>query len=220
MPSDWTMPSPDLPRPIFPRTSTADAEEVSGFAEQGTPSGFQEQRTTPGFGPRTPGLHNRPTGDPRPPTDPAVPRPSTDKATSSRVATDTGASAEEAFKRGEAALQRDQTAEAIVEFRAARDLNPNEIDYAAMLSWAKFYAAADKVAIGAETRKMLERAVFKSTRPEIPLYYLGRLERILGRDVEALSHLKMVLDIKPNHAEAANEIRAINARVPVSNKKY
>ncbi|MGH9885890.1 MAG: tetratricopeptide repeat protein, partial [bacterium] len=135
-----------------------------------------------------------------------------------RVSTDNAAAAEAAFKRGEAAMKRDQPGDAILEFTSACDLNPSDVDYAGMLAWAKFCAAGDKPGIGADTRKILERAVFKSHRPERARFYLGRVERMLGRDKEALRHFQEVLDLKPNHAEAASEIRAIEARLAAANK--
>lgn len=190
-------------RPAMPRVMTPnDADALRGFGDQRTPSGFIEQRT-PGFGDqRTPLEQRTPTGGPIP----------------SRVSTDNAVVADEAFKRGEAAMKRDQPGEAILEFKTACDLNPLDVDYAAMLGWAKFCAAGDKPAIGADTRKVLERAVFKSQKPERARFYLGRVERMLGRDKEALRHFHEVLDLKPNHAEAASEVRAIEARLQAASK--
>lgn len=179
------------------RTPTSDAEVIRDFADQRTPSEFIEQRT---------------------PTDPAFPHTPTGSPTPSRVSTDTAIAAEEAFKRGDRAMKRDQPGEAIREYKTACDLDPNEVDYAGMLAWAKFCAAGDKAAIAPETRKILERTVFKSNRPERPRFYLGRVERMLGRDKEALRHFQEVLDLKPNHAEAASEIRAIEARLQAAGK--
>jgi hypothetical protein len=183
-------------RPAVPRAPTpSDLEALRGFGDQRTPSGFIEQRT-PGF------------GEQHTPTGPTV----------SRVTTDNVAAADEAFKRGELAMKRDQPGEAILEFKTACDLNPQDCDYSAMLAWAKFCAAGDKPAIGADTRKALERAVFKSNKPERARFYLGRVERMLGRDKEALRHFQEVLDLKPNHADAASEIRAIESRLHAAAK--
>jgi hypothetical protein len=207
-------------RPTVSRAPTPTDAEFRGFNEQHTPSGFVEQRT-PGFGEqRTPG---RPSPDQRTPTDPSLPRAPTGPAgghgsIAARVSTDNAVLAEEAFKRGELAMKRDQPGDAILEFKTACDLNPGDVDYAGMLAWAKFCAAGDKAAIGADTRKILERAVFKSNRPERARFYLGRVERMLGRDREALRHFHEVLDLKPNHAEAASEIRAIEARLQAAGK--
>lgn len=195
--------SPTSSRPAMPRVVTPTDAELRGFSDQRTPSGFGEQRT--------------PSGQ-RTPTDPAAPRPPTGSPLSSRVSAESATAAEETFKRGELAMKRDQPGEAILEFKAACDLNPQEVDYAGMLAWAKFCAAGDKAAIGAETRKVLERVAYKSNRPERARFYLGRVERMLGRDREALRHFQEVLDLKPNHAEAASEVRAIEARLQAGSK--
>jgi hypothetical protein len=189
--------SPTPSRPAMPRAMTPTDAELRGFSDQRTPSGFSEHRT---------------------PTDPAAPRTPTGSPLSSRVTAESAAAAEEAFKRGELAMKRDQPGEAILEFKAACDLNPQEVDYGGMLAWAKFCAAGDKPAIGAETRKALERVAYKSNRPERARFYLGRVERMLGRDREALRHFQEVLDLKPNHAEAASEVRAIEARLQAASK--
>jgi hypothetical protein len=196
-----TAPSPA--RPAVPRAPTPSDSELRGFADQRTPSGFGDQRTP---------------HDQRTPTDPAASRAPTGSPVASRVSTASAAAAEEAFKRGELAMKRDQPGEAILEFKAACDLNPQEVDYTGMLVWAKFCAAGDKAAIGADTRKALERVVYKSNKPERVRFYLGRVERMLGRDKEALRHFQEVLDLKPNHAEAASEVRAIEARLAAASR--
>jgi hypothetical protein len=199
------------PRPAVTRVPTSDADVIRSFADQRTPSGFSEQRT-PGFG-----VQHTPA-DPRTPISQAVSHAYGSGPTPSRVSTDTAVAAEEAFKRGELAMKRDQPGEAILEYKTACDLNPSEVDYAAMFAWAMFCAAGDKAAIGAEIRKTLERAVFKSYRPERARFYLGRVERMLGRDREAMHHFQEVLALKPNHADAASEIRAIEARLQAASK--
>ena len=205
-------------RPVLPRAPTpSELEMLRGFADQRTP-GFIDQRT-PGFADQRTPSEPRMSAQ-RTPTDPGYShtRTSTGNPLLSRVSTDNAAAADEAFKRGELAMKRDQPGEAILEFKAALDLNPHEVDYAAMLAWAKFCAAGDKPGIGVETRRALERAVFKSQRPERARFYLGRVERMLGRDREALRHFLEVLEMKPNHAEAASEIRAIEARLQAARK--
>jgi hypothetical protein len=82
-----------------------------------------------------------------------------------------------------------------------------------MLAWTKFAASTDKASIAAETRGKLTRAADQSDRSPAARFYLGRVERILGREREALSHFQEVLRIKPNHAEASSEIRVLEARL-------
>ncbi|MGN6104609.1 MAG: tetratricopeptide repeat protein [Kofleriaceae bacterium] len=103
--------------------------------------------------------------------------------------------------------------EAIAEFTRAVELTPNEVDYAATLAWARFCAASDKQSLAAATREVLTRAIRKSQMPEIARFYLGRVERMLGRDREALRHFQEVLEVQPKHADAAAEVRVIEARL-------
>jgi tetratricopeptide (TPR) repeat protein len=184
--------APSASRPAMPRALTPnEAELARGFPDQHTPTGA-------GFG-AGPGEH-------RTPTEPGA------GPESSRVSTDNAVAAEAAFKRGELAMKRDQPREAILEFKTACDLDPTDADYSGVLAWARFCAAGDKPAVAGETRKLLERAASRSKRPERAGFLLGRVERMLGRDKEALRHFQEVLALKPNHAEAASEVRAIEAR--------
>jgi tetratricopeptide (TPR) repeat protein len=121
--------------------------------------------------------------------------------------------AEEAFRRGEMALRREQLDQALVEFTTAVELRNNEPEYQAMLAWTRFAASSDKQSIAQETRQKLLRAADHSDHSPAARFYLGRVERILGREREALSHFQEVLRIKPNHAEASSEIRVLEARL-------
>jgi hypothetical protein len=44
-------------------------------------------------------------------------------------------------------------------------------------------------------------------------FYLGRVERMLGNDKDALRYFREVLAQAPGHAEAASEVRVIEARM-------
>ena len=121
--------------------------------------------------------------------------------------------AEEAFRRGEMALRREQIDQAITEFTTAVELQPQEPEYVALFTWAKFAAAADKQAVAHKTRIELQRAAEKALQSPTARFYLGRVERILGREREALEHFYEVLRIKPNHAEASSEIRVLETRL-------
>jgi cytochrome c-type biogenesis protein CcmH/NrfG len=101
----------------------------------------------------------------------------------------------------------------VLELKRAVELVPNNVDYNALLGWALFCAADDKTAVAAESRKLLEKAVYKSQQPQIAQFYLGRVERILGRDKEALRHFHAVLDAVPSHSDASAEVRVIEARL-------
>ena len=121
--------------------------------------------------------------------------------------------AEEAFRRGEMALRRDQLETAMKEFTMAVELQPQEPEYQALFTWTKFAAATDKQAIAPKTRTELQRAAERSEQSPTARFYLGRVERILGREREALEHFRGVIRIKPNHQEASSEVRVLEARL-------
>jgi len=121
--------------------------------------------------------------------------------------------AEEAYRRGEMALRRDQLEQALSEFGQAVQLQPLEAEYQAMLAWTKFAVSPDKQAIAVQTRKDLQRAAAGAESSPTPRFYLGRVERMLGREKEALQYFQQVLAIKPNHAEAASEARILEQRL-------
>lgn len=121
--------------------------------------------------------------------------------------------AEEAFRLGEQLLQRDQLVTAIDQFTRAIELNPDESDYHAMLAWARFCAAHDKQIAAPAARNSLERAIGRSPRAVTAHFYLGRVERMLGRDAQALHHFQQVLALEPHHREAAAEMRALEQRI-------
>jgi DnaJ-domain-containing protein 1 len=120
---------------------------------------------------------------------------------------------EEAFKRGELAVKRGDFQLAIAELQKATDMNPEEADFAALHAWALFCAAPDKAAAAKDTRDRLDRAIMKSPKAISPRFLLGRVERMLGRDKEALEIFQEVLRYKPSHFEAQSEVRAIETRM-------
>ena len=124
---------------------------------------------------------------------------------------------EEAYRLGEQALKRDQIPTAIAELERAIQLNPDEADYHATLAWARFCAAPDKMAIAATTRASLGKAMLTAPRAVTARFYLGRVERMLGKDLEALALFTEVIRMQPQHAEARSEARVIEARM--SSKK-
>lgn len=121
--------------------------------------------------------------------------------------------AAEAAERARRALDIEQVETAVLELKKAVQLVPNDVDYTALLGWALFCAAQDKRAIAAETKQALERAVHRSDKPHLARFYLGRVERMLGHDREALQHFHAVLLLEPNHRDASAEIRVLQARL-------
>jgi tetratricopeptide (TPR) repeat protein len=121
--------------------------------------------------------------------------------------------AAEAAERAQRALKNEQVQDAVAELERAVALVPTDVDYSALLGWALFCAAQDKLSVAAETKKLLERALHRSARPHLARFYLGRVERMLGRDREALHHFHAVLMLEPNHRDASAEVRVLEARL-------
>jgi curved DNA-binding protein CbpA len=121
--------------------------------------------------------------------------------------------AEEAFARGEVALRREQLGEAVAQLSHAIELAPDEVDYHVLLAWAQFCAAPDKSAAAGVARRSFERAIARAPEAIGARFYLGRVERMLGRDREALLQFQEVIARAPQHAEAASEIRMLEARL-------
>jgi hypothetical protein len=102
---------------------------------------------------------------------------------------------------------------AIAELAKACELAPADVDHRAMLAWAMFCAVQNKQQLEAVTRRTLEEAIETSKDPEQARLYLGRMERMLGHDLEALQHFRAVLEAMPDHVEAQAEVRVIEARL-------
>jgi hypothetical protein len=121
--------------------------------------------------------------------------------------------AEEAAERAARALESDKPEAAVIELQRACRLVPQELDYGAMLGWALFCAADDKREVASHAKHLIERALEKSKRPQDLRFYLGRVERMLGRHEEALGHFHAVLLMKPDHRDASAEIRLLQRRL-------
>lgn len=120
--------------------------------------------------------------------------------------------AEEAFRRGEAAVRRDQLSLAMIELTRATQLNPDEPDYQALYTWIQFVSSDDKVTMAPRARMALERVIAQAPQAIDARFYLGRLERMVGRDDVALRLFHDVLRVEPRHAEAAGEVRMLEQR--------
>jgi tetratricopeptide (TPR) repeat protein len=125
---------------------------------------------------------------------------------------DRRAQAAEAFEKGLAALHREALPAALTLLGRAVELLPADQDYQAALAWARFCDAPDREAVAIETRRTLERAIYRAGDPVRARFYLGLVERMLGRTREALHQFREVLALDPDHAEAAAEIRILEHR--------
>jgi hypothetical protein len=217
-PRTRTLLKPGAPPPAGPATGRTPPPGVA-VSRTPTPRAVATGRTpTPTHAVatgRTPTPRAAPPAS-RTPTPTRLPRtrsPGTESVDSAAAAAlDPIAAARDAYKRGQSRLRVENLEDAIADLARAVELAPHEVDYAATLAWARFCHAADKPALAHATREALGRAIRTSPSPVMARFYLGRVERMLGRDKEALRHFQEVLQAQPRHADAAAEVRAIEAR--------
>jgi len=120
--------------------------------------------------------------------------------------------AEETFHRGEMALRRSQFESARDLFEEAVDLNPDEAEYQALLAWATWLCADDKIHVSAAVQKRLGDAVALSPLCVPAHFYRGQVAKQIGRTQAAIEAFKQVLEIQPDHSEAKLELRVLLGR--------
>jgi tetratricopeptide (TPR) repeat protein len=120
--------------------------------------------------------------------------------------------AEETFHRGEMALRRNQFVAAQDLFEEAVALNPEEAEYLALLAWATWLAADDKIQVAAAVQKRLSDAVRLSPRCVPAHFYRGQVAKHIGRTAAAIEAFKQVIDLQPDHGDANLELRVLLGR--------
>jgi len=174
--------SPGMPRPAIARTSSP-----------GMPRPAIARTSSPGI--------------PHPPSSPSIPR-----TISNQVAPPTPNPDEAAthYGRGQAALRDERFDDAITALLQAIERAPDNHDYKCALAWARFVGAGNKPAAAAAARAILAQVAIKAERPVLAYYYLGMIERIVGRTPQALGHFQQVLELDPSHREAKTELRFLS----------
>jgi cytochrome c-type biogenesis protein CcmH/NrfG len=130
---------------------------------------------------------------------PPVPTPDPDAETASTF-----------YRRGQAALRDERLDEAVIALNRAVEMAPDDHDFKCALAWARFCKAGDKSRIADSTRATLSQAALRGDKPVVAYYYLGMVERILGRTPQAMTAFQHVLDLDPDHREANTELRFLS----------
>jgi hypothetical protein len=114
------------------------------------------------------------------------------------------------FRLAEAALQRDDTVQADELARRALAAEPTNSDYGALVAWIGAIAGAQ----GAIPLAIAKLNVILKDDPacERALLYRGRLYKRAKRAAEALRDFSAVIDVNPQNAEAASEVRLLRAK--------
>ncbi len=117
--------------------------------------------------------------------------------------------AEMAFLEGEAALRKHDVMGAVVAFKRAVDLNPEEAEHHALYAWMR--VAAGQVPLSG-IKGDLQKAIQLSPRCARAHHYLGVVLRDEGLLDEATTSLRTALEIDPLLTEAESELRLIAMR--------
>ena len=114
------------------------------------------------------------------------------------------------FRLAEAALQRDDTVQADELARKALAAEPTNSDYGALVAWIGAITGAQ----GAIPLAIAKLNVILKDDPtcERALLYRGRLYKRAKRAAEALRDFSAVIDVNPQNAEAASEVRLLRAK--------
>jgi curved DNA-binding protein CbpA len=125
--------------------------------------------------------------------------------------------AEEAFRKGEMALRRNQFPQARGFFEESVKLNPEEAEHLAMLAWTTWLTADDKLKIERSTVhvEVLTRfadAIKLSDACVAAHFYRGLVHKQSGKDDAAIDAFRRVLELKPDHNEASLELRLLLSR--------
>jgi CheY-like chemotaxis protein/DnaJ-domain-containing protein 1 len=118
-------------------------------------------------------------------------------------------SAEQLFQKAEAHARRKEWAAAIEALRQALQLDPEEGEFHALLGWCVFMADSKARAQAIES---LRKSISLAPNSPSGYFYLGRLHRICEQLPEAERMFRRLLELRPQHAEAAQELRLIERR--------
>lgn len=129
-------------------------------------------------------------------------------------------SAEDHYRAGEMALRRNQLDAAIAEFKQAVALNADEAEHHALLAWAEWCAATDKVAAAKLARVGLDKAIQLSAKNVVAYMLLGKILRSIDDDEGAARQFRKVVQLAPHHGEAASELRVVEARLALKKDSH
>ena len=119
---------------------------------------------------------------------------------------------EEYFYLGQASLRRNQFDKAKESFEAAVDCNPNEGEYLAHLAWC-VWCLSEKQASDIKTSiDLLDKAKRLSPKNPVVVFRQGQIFKQSEDFSKAIACFEEVLAKKPDHHEAASELRVLKNR--------
>ncbi|MBM4279778.1 MAG: response regulator [Deltaproteobacteria bacterium] len=117
--------------------------------------------------------------------------------------------ADTAFRKGEAALDAERLADAVVHFRDAAGLFPDEGEFQASLAWALYRQAPDDPVVQVDVIGRLQRATELAPRYDRGWLWFGRVLQRAGRPGEALKQFERALQCNPDSRDAQSELQLL-----------
>jgi CheY-like chemotaxis protein/curved DNA-binding protein CbpA len=121
-------------------------------------------------------------------------------------------SAEGEFRNGERLLKQRAFEQALEHFRRALELDPSEGEFSALYGWTLFLVNQNDPETRTEAIRRLEEAQTLAPRSPSGYYYLGLLWKACDQARQADRMFRKVLEVSPDHVEAARERRLYRMR--------
>lgn len=120
--------------------------------------------------------------------------------------------AENEFKAGLKALERNGTKAAHDAFRRAHELNPSEPEHLAYLRWSEYLLAGSSPAITKRTLEALLKLAEENPKRDTLCVLIGHVYRNDNASADALKWYKTAVRLNPDNLEARTGLRLLNSR--------
>ncbi len=121
-------------------------------------------------------------------------------------------SAEQQFQKAEDLVKRRQYSDAIDALNWALKLDPQEGEFYALMSWARFLQNPEDASVRREAQEQIQKATSLAPNSPSGYYYLAKLHKACEEPTRAERMFRKVLELRPTHVEATQELRLIEMR--------
>ena len=121
-------------------------------------------------------------------------------------------SAEQQFQKAEDLVKRRQYSDAIDALNWALKLDPQEGEFYALMGWARFLQSPEDASVRREAQEQIQKATSLAPNSPSGYYYLAKLHKACEEPARAERMFRKVMELRPNHVEASQELRLIEMR--------
>ena len=137
----------------------------------------------------------------------------------SRAAVTKILTAEQQFQKAEDFVKRREYSDAIDALNWALKLDPEEGEFYALMGWAQFLQNPENTSVKREALEQIQKATSLAPNSPSGYYYLAKLHKACEEPARAERMFRKVLELRPKHVEASQELRLIEMRKPKSGSK-